>query len=42
MEQTEASKIGQEIFIDVLLIYGKLKGPPQGLSRPFRNRQEEM
>lgn len=37
LEQTGASKIGWEIFIDVLLIYRELKDPPQGLSRPFRN-----
>lgn len=42
LERTEASKIGWEIFIDVLLIYGKLKDPPQGLSSPFRNSQEEV
>lgn len=40
LEQTGASKIGWKIFIDVLLIYGKLKDPPQGLSRPFRNSKE--
>lgn len=42
LEQTWASKIGWEIFIDVLLIYRKLKDPPWGLSRSFRNSQEEV
>lgn len=40
LEQSGASQIGWEIFIDVLLIYGNLKDPPQGLSRPFRNSKE--
>lgn len=42
LEQTGVSKIHWEIFIDVLLIYRKLKDLPQGLSRPFRNSEEEV
>lgn len=41
LEPMRVSKMRWEIFMGMLLIYGKPKGPPPGLRRPFRSSKAE-